>query len=51
LGFSDAEIERWFSDAGLGEVETRTLPPETSGGLTVKIWRAARTPSMLKAVA
>ena len=51
LGFSDAEIERWFAEAGLGEMETRTLPPQAVGGLTVKIWRAARTPAALKAVA
>ncbi len=51
LGFSDAEMERWLTDAGLGQVATRTLPPRAAGGLTVKIWRAEREPRRLKVAA
>ena len=42
LGFSDEEIARWCEAAGLGEIESVTLPPISAGGLTVKIWRARR---------
>jgi ArsR family transcriptional regulator len=42
LGFSDAEIARWLKDAGLPEVKSQALAPAQPGGLTVKIWCAAR---------
>lgn len=42
LGFSDEEIARWCSAAGLGDVQTVALPPATPEGLTVKVWRSAR---------
>ncbi len=42
LGFSDEEIARWCEAAGLGAVEAVTMPPATSEGLTVKVWRSAR---------
>lgn len=42
LGFSDAEIRRWLSDGGMGEVQARMLKPARDGGLTVKIWTAER---------
>ncbi|HKT53395.1 MAG TPA: class I SAM-dependent methyltransferase, partial [Caulobacteraceae bacterium] len=42
LGFFDDEMERWLAAAGLGEVSAQTLPPESAGGLTVKVWRARR---------
>ncbi len=55
LGFSDAEMARWLEDAGLCDVEARTLPrPADAGageGLTVKIWRASRPPQRLRQVA
>ena len=40
LGFSDAEMGRWLEVAGLTPVEPVTLPPNSTGGLTVKIWAA-----------
>jgi len=42
LGFSDQEIARWASGAGLAIEQTRTLPPAEERGLTVKIWTARR---------
>jgi ArsR family transcriptional regulator len=46
LGFSDAEMGRWLAEAGLSDVTSAALPPapgkEGAGGLTVKIWTAAR---------
>jgi ArsR family transcriptional regulator len=42
LGFSDAEIVRWSEAAGLRSDAALTLPPAEPGGLTVKIWTAAR---------
>jgi ubiquinone/menaquinone biosynthesis C-methylase UbiE/DNA-binding transcriptional ArsR family regulator len=42
LGFSEAEMERWLGEAGLGEVKVASLPPTRKEGLTVKIWSAAR---------
>ena len=42
LGFSDAEILRWFDLAGLVPGEPTTLPAADAHGLTVKIWTAAR---------
>ncbi len=40
LGFSDEEIARWCEAAGLGHIDTITMPPATAQGLTVKVWRA-----------
>ena len=51
LGFSDGEIERWLGAAGLDAAEIRALPPGESGGLTVKIWRAARAPAQVRLIA
>lgn len=47
LGFSDEEIGRWLTEAGLGLSDTRSLPPaksvlEGGKGLTVKIWTGVR---------
>jgi ArsR family transcriptional regulator len=42
LGFSEAEMDRWLADAGLGEVRAVELPPARDAGLTVKIWSAVR---------
>jgi ArsR family transcriptional regulator len=43
LGFSDAEMSRWFAAAGLVAAETVALPPARKDkGLTVKIWTAQR---------
>ncbi|OYW90267.1 MAG: ArsR family transcriptional regulator [Caulobacterales bacterium 32-67-6] len=44
LGFSDAEMERWLHDAGLGQVKVSALPPTRAAGLTIKIWSAERAP-------
>ena len=41
LGFSDDEIARWLSDAGLTPEPPVALPPDTDG-LTVTIWPAIR---------
>ena len=51
LGFSDAEMERWLAAAGLGDMATRTLPPASERGLTVKIWGAARDAARLRRIA
>jgi ArsR family transcriptional regulator len=51
LGFSDAEMERWLTAAGLGSVAIETLPPATPGGLTVKIWSATRDAARLRRIA
>jgi ArsR family transcriptional regulator len=42
LGFSDAEIKRWLTDAGLGCTQASALRPAQKEGLTVKIWTAER---------
>jgi ArsR family transcriptional regulator len=42
LGFFDDEMDRWLGAAGLSSSVVATLPPPASGGLTVKIWSAAR---------
>ena len=42
LGFSDAEIRRWLGEAGIAQVDVKTLPPAREAGLTVKIWTAER---------
>ena len=41
LGFSDDEMQRWLSEAGLKPSASIALPPDTEG-LTVSIWTAAR---------
>lgn len=41
LGFSDEEMRRWLSDAGLKPSAPIALPPDTDG-LTVSIWTAER---------
>ncbi|HEY2177056.1 MAG TPA: metalloregulator ArsR/SmtB family transcription factor [Caulobacteraceae bacterium] len=51
LGFFDDEIERWLTAAGLGEITTSALPPPASGGLTVKVWSAARAAPRVRRVA
>ena len=42
LGFSNEEIEAFLTEAGLGPVETRLVPPAAgeSGKLTVALWLA-----------
>jgi ubiquinone/menaquinone biosynthesis C-methylase UbiE/DNA-binding transcriptional ArsR family regulator len=40
LGFSDEEIGRWLTAAGLAAPEPISLPPVDAAGLTVKIWAA-----------
>jgi ArsR family transcriptional regulator len=42
LGFSDAEMKRWLTAAGLGQVQVSGLKPDQKEGLTVKIWTAER---------
>ena len=42
LGFSEPEMERWLSEAGLSKIRAAALPPERGEGLTVKIWVAER---------
>ncbi len=42
LGFSDAEMGRWFETAGLSAGAPVALPPTKDKGLTVKIWTAGR---------
>jgi ArsR family transcriptional regulator len=51
LGFSDAEMERWFSGLGLVGEATRTLPAASADGLTVKVWSADRPRDRLRQVA
>lgn len=51
LGFSDEEMGRWLTDAGLPHVAVTALPPTLADGLTVKIWAAARTPTQLRIAA
>jgi len=43
LGFSDAEITRWFETAGLTGDHAETLPSTDGKGLTVKIWTAVKS--------
>ena len=42
LGFTDEEMGRWMSGAGLAAHPPVALPPEGNEGLTVKVWRAER---------
>jgi ArsR family transcriptional regulator len=51
LGFSDAEIERWISAAGLSGLASVSLPPAREPGLTVKIWTAQRIPQQARSAA
>lgn len=51
LGFTDEEIARWVSEAGLAVASTATLPPARGGGLTVKVWCAVRAPIEQRAAA
>jgi len=44
LGFDDAEMRRWLSEAGLTPSTPIILPPDTDG-LTVSIWTAERAPA------
>ncbi|MEZ5812033.1 MAG: metalloregulator ArsR/SmtB family transcription factor [Rhizobiaceae bacterium] len=46
LGFSDAQIGEWLSEAGLELVETGTVAAADGDGLVVKIW-LARDPRLL----
>ncbi len=51
LGILDAEMERWLAGCGLGQCQVTTLPPAAPGGLTVKIWSAARPGARLRRIA
>lgn len=51
LGFFDDEMDRWLSAAGLNPTLAATLPPPASGGLTVKIWSAARGADRIRRIA
>ena len=42
LGFSDQEMRRWLTGAGLKPAPLKALPSATDEGLTVHIWSAAR---------
>jgi ArsR family transcriptional regulator len=42
LGFADAEMGRWLTAAGLEANKPTALAPATPGGLTVKVWAAAK---------
>lgn len=45
LGFAAAEMKRWLVSAGLRQVDLETLPPDRTGGLTVCVWTAQRSPA------
>jgi ubiquinone/menaquinone biosynthesis C-methylase UbiE/DNA-binding transcriptional ArsR family regulator len=45
LGFSDEEMRRWLTAAGLKPAPLKALPPATGEGLTVNIWSAVRPAS------
>jgi ubiquinone/menaquinone biosynthesis C-methylase UbiE/DNA-binding transcriptional ArsR family regulator len=45
LGFSDEEMRRWMTSAGLKPAPLKALPPATGEGLTVNIWSASRPSS------
>ena len=51
LGFFDDEMDRWLTAAGLNPTLAATLPPPASGGLTVKIWSAARDADRIRRIA
>jgi SAM-dependent methyltransferase len=40
LGFSDREVESWFSSAGLKTGDSETIAPPSGEKLTVKLWLA-----------
>jgi ArsR family transcriptional regulator len=42
LGFSDEEIGRWLTQAGLTPGPLKALPPSNGEGLTVHVWSATR---------
>ena len=42
LGFSDEEIARWCTEAGLKSEVAASLPSPSEAGLTVKVWSARR---------
>ena len=42
LGFSDEEMRRWLTQAGLKPGPLKALPPSGGEGLTVHIWAATR---------
>jgi ArsR family transcriptional regulator len=45
LGFSDEEMARWLTEAGLPHLALTSLPPNRSDGLTVCVWTAERSPA------
>jgi SAM-dependent methyltransferase len=53
LGFSDREVEGWFSAAGLADAGSETIAPQAEGEkLTVKLWLAtAKAPRSRKEAA
>ncbi|MEI7932372.1 MAG: metalloregulator ArsR/SmtB family transcription factor [Alphaproteobacteria bacterium] len=51
LGFTDAEMERWLSSAGLSKIKVTALPPASQPGLTVKIWSAERARDAVRSAA
>lgn len=51
LGFSDEEILRWLSLAGLSGEAAATLPPNGGEGLTVKIWTGRRAAAAKRSAA
>jgi len=51
LGFADEEIERCLAAEGLSDISIVSLPPADAGGLTVKIWSAAREAPRVRRVA
>ena len=51
LGFFDDEMDRWLLAAGLNPTLAAALPPPASGGLTVKIWSAARDADRIRRIA
>jgi ubiquinone/menaquinone biosynthesis C-methylase UbiE/DNA-binding transcriptional ArsR family regulator len=42
LGFSDEEMRRWLSHAGLKPAPLKALPSSNGEGLTVNVWAAVR---------
>jgi ArsR family transcriptional regulator len=42
LGFSDEEMRRWLTQAGLKPAPLKALPPSNGEGLTVQLWAATR---------
>ena len=50
LGFSDEEIGRWLTAAGLSPQPPKTLKASTADGLTVKIWTGLREDAAIRLV-